>query len=99
MQLGDRPLGGPSHPGNSAVDPSPLLDRVLDPRPGEPRPPTFGPEHGQLSGPHYPAALLNLASVPKMKCSGDFFLKVWERKHSVYRQQPDTLAAHPNLQP
>ena len=88
-----------------AIDPSvalvtrETLDRVLDPRPGEPRPPTFGPEHGQLSGPHCPATLLNLASVPKMKCSGDFFLKVWERKHSVYRQQPDTLAAHPNLQP
>ena len=87
-----------------AIDPSvalvtrETLDRVLDPRPGEPRPPTFGPEHGQLSGPHCP--LLNLASVPRMKCSGDFFLlKVWERKHSVYRQQPDTLAAHPNLQP
>ena len=38
-----------------AIDPSvalvtrETLDRVLDPRPGEPRPPTFGPEHGQLS--------------------------------------------------
>ena len=78
-----------------AIDPSvalvtrETLDRVLDPRPSA------------LSTASSPAhtTLLKLASVPKMKCSGDFFLKVWERKHSVYRQQPDTLAAHPNLQP
>ena len=88
-----------------AIDPSvalvtrETLDRVLDPRPGEPRPPTFGPEHGQLSGP------LQLSSYTLGPCPQiEVFVRKFEKSqmgetNTVFTGSSGRTYLLPTLQP